>query len=88
MAGMRIRLRVAPGARRTEPAGRFGDGWRVRLAAPPTEGRANAELVAFLAAAFGVPRAAVRVTAGHAARDKLVEIDGVEPAQVERVLGG
>jgi uncharacterized protein (TIGR00251 family) len=83
----RISVRVSPGARRTQVAGRYGDGWKVRVAAPPERGRANEALAEHLAELLGVPRRAVRVAAGAASRDKVVEIDGRTAADIERALG-
>lgn len=82
----RVRVRVSPGAVRSEVVGRHGDGWKLRVAAPPEAGRANAEVVRLLAAALGVPVAGVAVVAGRSSRDKWVEIDGVPPSVVERRL--
>ena len=82
-ASARIRLRVSPGARRTAVAGRYGDGWKVRVAAPPEGGRANAELLRHLAGLLGVPRPA----AGRRRRErahKLIEVDGLTAAAVAR----
>jgi uncharacterized protein (TIGR00251 family) len=84
---VRITVRVSPGARRTEVVGRHGDGWRVRVAAPPERGRANEALVEHVAGLVGVPKAAVRVVAGASSRDKIVEIDGRTPAEVDAALG-
>jgi uncharacterized protein len=84
---VRITVRVSPGARRTEVVGRHGDGWRVRVAAPPERGRANEALVLHLAGLVGLPRSAVRLVSGAGARDKVVEIDGLSAAQVESALG-
>jgi uncharacterized protein len=56
------------------------------VAAPPERGRANAALVALLSEMLGVPRSAVRIVAGHAARRKIVEVDGLDAAAVERLL--
>jgi uncharacterized protein YggU (UPF0235/DUF167 family) len=83
----RIRVTVSPGARRSELVGRHGEGWRARVAAVPERGRANEALCGLLAAALSVPRRSVRVVAGHGARRKVVEIDGLEPAEIERRLG-
>ena len=85
---VRISVRVSPGARRTELVGRHGDGWRVRVAAPPERGRANEALVVHLAELLGVPRGGVRLVAGAGSRDKVVEIDGLTAAQVDSALGG
>ena len=83
----RIAITVSPGASKTVLVGRHGDGWRVRVAAPPERGRANEALVELLAETLDVPRNSVRVVAGHAARRKIVEVDGLEPAELQRRLG-
>jgi uncharacterized protein len=82
----RISVTVSPGAARSELVGRHGDGWRVRIAAPPERGRANEVLRGLLAEALGVPRSSVRVVAGHTSRRKVIEIDGLEPEEIERRL--
>jgi uncharacterized protein (TIGR00251 family) len=84
---VRISLRVSPGARRTELVGRHGEGWRVRVAAPPERGRANEALVEHLAKLLGVRRAGIRLVAGAGSRDKVVEVDGLTAAQVDSALG-
>jgi len=83
----RLRVHVQPRAKRSEIAGRHGDAVKVRLAAPPVDGAANAELVRVLAEALGLPRRAVRIVAGLAGRDKVVELDGLAPGEAERRLG-
>ena len=67
-------------------AGRHGDGWRLRVAAPPEDGRANQAVERLLARTLGVHTRDVRVVRGHAARDKLIEIDGLDALGVERAL--
>ena len=69
-----LEVRVTPGARRTELVARDGDRLRVKLAAPPVDGKANAELVRFLAELYGVRRSAVEVVRGLRSRDKVVRI--------------
>jgi len=69
-----LEVRIQPRASRSEFAGRFGERLRIRLQAPPVDGRANAALVTFLADAFGVPRARVAIEHGLAGRDKRVRI--------------
>ena len=71
---MVLDLHVQPGARKSEFAGPHGERIKVRLAAPPVDGKANAELVAFLAAHYGVPRANVTIEAGLNSRRKRVAI--------------
>jgi len=69
-----LTLHVQPGARRTEVAGAHGGALRIRLAAPPVEGRANAALRRYLADAFGVPQRAVTLLRGETSRQKTVRI--------------
>ncbi len=75
-------VHVAPRARSTAVAGRHGDAIRIRIAAPPVDGAANAELVRFLAERLGVPRGAVAIVSGAGARRKTVEIVGLATAAV------
>jgi uncharacterized protein (TIGR00251 family) len=69
-----LTLHVQPGARRTAVAGVHGGALRIRLAAPPVEGKANAALLRYLAEAFGVPQRAVALVRGAASRHKTVRI--------------
>ena len=64
----------APGAKRTEAAGAHGDALRVRLGAPPVDGKANAALIAWAAKAFGVPKSAVELLHGAAGRQKVLGV--------------
>ncbi len=70
-----LALHVQPGAKHTGAAGAHGDALRIRLAAPPVDGKANAELVRFLAEAFGVPQRNVTIVRGESSRQKSVRID-------------
>ena len=80
----RVRLRVAPGAQRAGVVGRHGEAWKVRVAAPPEGGRANEAVVRLLAETLRVPREAVTLVSGHGGRDKIVELTGLDPFQVEQ----
>jgi uncharacterized protein (TIGR00251 family) len=82
----RLRLRVSPGARSAEVIGRHGEAWKVRVAAPAEAGRANEAVVRLLADALALPRDAVRLVSGHGARDKIVQLAGLDSTQVERRL--
>jgi len=75
-------LHVQPGARRTAVAGVFGDRLKVAVHAPPTAGRANAELTRFLARELGVPKTDVVLKAGASGRRKSVLLCNVSPQQV------
>jgi uncharacterized protein len=72
-----LELHVQPGASRSEFAGEHGGRLKVRLAAPPVDGKANAELIDFLARHYGVAKRNVRITAGVTSRRKRVEITGI-----------
>ena len=82
----RLRLKVSPGAARSELAGRHGDAWKVRVTAAPERGRANDAVVRLLAERLGVPRASVVVVSGHTAREKVVELAGLDQHEAERRL--
>lgn len=83
---VRLRVRAVPAARASQVVGRVGAAWKVRVAAPAERGRANGELVAFLADTMGIRRTAVRVVTGHGARDKIVELAGISLEDAERRL--
>jgi uncharacterized protein (TIGR00251 family) len=82
----RLRLRVSPGAGRTQVVGRQGDAWKVRVTAAPERGRANEAVLSLLADTLALPRDAVALVSGHGAREKVVELSGVGPALIERRL--
>jgi uncharacterized protein len=82
----RLRLRVSPGVGRAGIVGRHGDAWKVRVTAPPEDGRANEAVLRLLADTLSVPRDDLTLVSGHSARDKIVLLDGVSPAQIERRL--
>ncbi len=76
-------LHIQPGARKTEVAGLHGDALKIRLAAPPVDGKANAALLAFLAKVCGVPKSAVSLLSGETSRSKRVRIVGAEVSVLE-----
>ena len=84
----RVRVRVSPGARRGGVAGRVGEVWKLRVTAPAEGGRANEAVVRLLADTMDVPRRSVLLVSGHTARDKVVQLEGLEAAEVERRLTG
>lgn len=83
----RIAVRLQPRARRDEVVGMRGDAILIRVTAPPVDGRANAALCAFVAKRAGVPKSAVAVVVGAGARDKVVEVAGVDEATLRAALG-
>jgi uncharacterized protein YggU (UPF0235/DUF167 family) len=86
MAATRLTLRVAPGAKWSEVVGRHGSVWKVRVAAPPADGRANAAVLALVADALALPRSALTLVSGHGSRDKLLDVAGIGPEETERRL--
>ena len=83
-----VDVRVQPRAARTEFAGLMGERLRIRLHAPPVDGRANAALVEFVAEACDLPRSRVTLEKGLAGRDKRLRLHGVAaiPAALQRAL--
>lgn len=71
---LHLALHIQPRAGRNEAAGVHGDRIKIRLTAPPADGRANTALIDFLAAEFNVPKKSVDITAGHSGRRKSVVI--------------
>ncbi|HSC51884.1 MAG TPA: DUF167 domain-containing protein [Gaiellaceae bacterium] len=82
----RVRLRVSPGARRNELIGRHGEGWKVRVTAPPEGGRANEALLDLLARELSLPRRSLSIVSGQTAREKVVEMEGIDRAESDRRL--
>jgi uncharacterized protein (TIGR00251 family) len=84
----RLTVKVHPRARRTALTGRLGEAWKLDLAAPPVDGKANEECVRFFAELAGVPRSRVRIVQGATSRMKVVEIEGVDEGELRLPDGG
>jgi hypothetical protein len=82
----RLTVKVHPRAKRSRLAGRFGDAYKLDLAAPPVDGKANEECVRFFAELADVARGCVRIVMGLTSRMKVVEIEGVPQEELERRL--
>lgn len=80
---LHLALHVQPGAKTTEIAGIHGDALKLRLAAPPVDGKANAALVAYFAQLLKVPKGNVALVAGASSRRKLLRIAGVTAAAMD-----
>ena len=80
----RITVKAHPRARRSAITGRLGEAWKLDLAAPPADGKANEECVRFLAELAGVAKARVRIVTGATSRMKVVEVEGVAQEELER----
>ena len=82
-----LALKVIPNAPRNEIVGRLGDAIKVKIHAPPLEGRANDALCDYLAECLNVPRRSVTVLRGDASRQKIVRVDGLSLAEATLRLG-
>jgi uncharacterized protein len=82
----RLRLRVSPGAPRSEVVGRHGDAWKVRVVAAPESGKANRAVIELLSGIFEIPRDRFTIVAGRASRDKTVAVAGLTSEAVEARL--
>lgn len=80
-----LTLHIQPGAKTTGFAGLHGEAMKIRLAAPPVDGKANAALCAFLADFCAVPKSAVTLISGETARAKRVRVEGAAPAVAGRL---
>jgi len=85
-AAVVLSLHVQPGARKTEVAGLHGEALKIRLAAPPVDGKANACLIAFLAETLGITKAKVELVSGTTSRAKRVRIEGIDTESARRKL--
>lgn len=81
-----LRLRVVPGANRPGIVGRHGDAWKVRVGAPPEDGRANDAVLDLLARTLDLRRRDVRLATGASSRDKVVVLEGVSDEAAEALL--
>ena len=84
----RLRVKVVPGASRSEVVGLLGAAVKVRVAAPPEGGQANREVCALLAERLGLPLAQVTVVAGPASPNKVIGLVGIAETEAKaRLLG-
>jgi uncharacterized protein (TIGR00251 family) len=81
-----LRVHVQPRAGRTGVVGRHGDALKIRVAAPPVDDRANAAVLALVAATAGVGAPAVTLVSGSRSRSKRVRITGVDPGYLSAAI--
>jgi uncharacterized protein (TIGR00251 family) len=81
-----LTLRVQPGAKKDAVAGRCGNALKIRLAAPPVDGKANAALLVFLARWLQIPKSAISLKSGQTSRQKVVRVEGVEAEWLARQI--
>ena len=87
MSRCTLELKIIPNAPRNEIVGWLGEALKVKVHAPALEGRANDELLEFLAGKLNIHRRTVTLLRGDKSRQKVVQIDGLDAAIVKTRLG-
>ncbi|MFA7191466.1 MAG: DUF167 domain-containing protein [Dehalococcoidales bacterium] len=83
----RLNLKVTPNARANQVTGVLDGIVGIKIKAPPTEGKANTELVNYLSNLLNIPKSAVTIIRGHTSRNKSVEISGMGAEDLSARLG-
>ena len=86
--GVVLSLHVQPGAKTTEVVGLYGDALKIRLAAPPVDGKANECLLEYVADTLNVPKRQVTLVSGLSSRSKWVAVVGMTAKEIERRMLG
>jgi uncharacterized protein len=86
MASCTLELKIIPNAPRNEVVGWLGGALKVKVHAPALEGRANDELLDFLAGHLDLPRRAITLLRGDKSRQKIVRVDGLDAATLRTRL--
>ena len=85
--GVALPVRVTPRASRNEVVEVLSDQTvKIRLKAPPVEGKANKELIKFLSKVLGIPKTKMAIVAGETGRDKLVSIEDLGAEEVHKLI--
>ena len=85
-----LSVKLQPGASKNEIVGIIGEALKIRISAPPVDGRANKQLIAFLADVFKVAKSDIQLLSGHSSRNKrlLIQKPRSLPAQIRRPPAG
>lgn len=81
-----LTLHIQPGAKKTEIVGLHGDALKIRLAAPPVDGKANNALIGFVAVQLGMAKSAISLKSGQSSRRKVLEVSGAPADLAQRLL--
>jgi uncharacterized protein (TIGR00251 family) len=84
--GIVLVLHIQPGVQRTEVVGVYDNALKIRLAAPPVDGKANTALIKFVAERLGVPKSAVHLKSGKTAQRKVLEVIAAPTDAAQRLL--
>ena len=83
-----IKVYLQPKSSKNEMAGPYRDGIKVKVTAPPIEGKANESLIRFLAKEFGISPSSIEMIKGHHAREKILKISGdTDQELLKKILG-
>ena len=82
-----LKFRVTPNASKNSIVGKISDEIRIKIRAPATDGKANAALIKYLSELTNLPKSRIQVKIGMTARIKLIQFNGLNPAEVRRRLG-
>lgn len=85
--GILLHLHVQPGASKSGLAGMHGESLKIRIKSPPVDGKANRELVRFLAEMLDIPQGRITIVRGASSRRKAVAIEGLTAERATRLLG-
>jgi uncharacterized protein len=85
--GVVFRIRVVPRASRCEAAGFQDDALKLRITAPPVEGKANEACIALLAELLSVKKARVTIIAGQTSKTKTVAVEGIKAKEITARIG-
>lgn len=86
--GAILTLHIQPGAKETAVAGIHGTALKIRLAAPPVDGKANEALLAFVAHVLSIPKRDITLLSGQTSRSKRIEVSGVTAERIRQQLLG
>ena len=81
-----FRIRVQPRASRTDVTGEYEGAIKLRITAPPVDGKANEECIRFLARLLEVPPRAIEIVSGETSRDKVIRVQAIGAAHVRDAL--
>jgi uncharacterized protein (TIGR00251 family) len=81
-----FKIRAQPRAAKTEMAGEYAGALKLRIAAPPVDGKANDEVIKFFSKLFDIPNRNVEIVSGDSSRDKIIRIHNVSMAQAQALL--
>lgn len=84
--GITLSLHIQPGAKKSEIAGLHGEDLKIRLNAPPVDGKANAALIDFLARTLGIPKNRITLKSGQTSRHKILAVEGITAETALRSL--